>query len=83
MTYLQSTVRRFFVPDDKVSWSCEWKEYAPVEHTDGRLEGKPYADPPEVSGIRFNSNDGKVDRTSHNGLVGIYERPKTAIKNLY
>ena len=39
-------MKRFHVPDDKVSWSVDWPEYAPVDHTlPAILKGPVWADP--------------------------------------
>lgn len=43
--YPRSNVERFPVPDDKVSWSSEYKEYNPPEFTSPSIHGKPWADP--------------------------------------
>ena len=42
----QGGVKRFPVPDDKVSWSVEWPEYQPVDYTAPVvLKGPVWADP--------------------------------------
>ncbi|GMS84387.1 hypothetical protein PENTCL1PPCAC_6562, partial [Pristionchus entomophagus] len=64
--YLNSSVKRVLVPDDKVPWSTEWPSYTPVEHTDSNIHGKPWADINDLSLMRFNSVDGNVNRKSHN-----------------
>ena len=39
-------VTRFPVPDDRVSWSVEWKEYRPTQYTAHKvLAGPKWADP--------------------------------------
>lgn len=39
-------VRRFPVPDEKVSWSTEWPEYQPVDYTAPPVLSRPvWADP--------------------------------------
>ena len=39
-------VKRFHVPDDKVSWSMDWPEYKPVDYTAPPvLAGPVWADP--------------------------------------
>ncbi|GMS86319.1 hypothetical protein PENTCL1PPCAC_8494, partial [Pristionchus entomophagus] len=65
--YLNSTITRFLVPDDKVPWSVEWSSYLPVEYTDPSTNGKPWADSNDLSKMRFNELDGNVNRKSHNG----------------
>lgn len=42
--YPRSNVERFPVPDDKVSWSSEYKEYLPHDYTSSVIHGKPWAD---------------------------------------
>ncbi|PAV59939.1 hypothetical protein WR25_17396 [Diploscapter pachys] len=69
--YLRSTVYRLFVPADKVSWNVPWPEYAPPDHTDKNLKGRPYADPEDPKSIKFNQIDGKINRKSHNGTYEI------------
>ena len=34
-------IERFLVPDDKVSWSIDWKEYKPVDYTAAVVEKIP------------------------------------------
>lgn len=76
--YPRSNIKRFIVPDDKVSWSTEFTEYAPVNYTSPHINGKVWADPdigdPGFTPI-FNSIDGKINRVSY---MGRYE-----IKNSY
>lgn len=43
--YPRSNIERFPVPDDKVSWSSEYKEYQPPNHTASSIHGQPWADP--------------------------------------
>lgn len=44
--YPGSKLKRFPVPDDKVDWSHDWRQYNPVNHTDPSLTKKPvWADP--------------------------------------
>lgn len=41
----QDGVKRFPVPEDKVSWSVDWPEYKPVDHTSPHvLKGPIWAD---------------------------------------
>ncbi|CAK9826394.1 ADP-ribose pyrophosphatase, mitochondrial [Anthophora retusa] len=68
--YPSSNVKRFEVPETKVSWNVEYVEYEPVEYTAPVLKGKPWADP-EISDTSFtpkwNAIDGKVNRKSFMG----------------
>lgn len=43
--YPSSSVQRFTVPDDKVSWNVDFPDYSPVKYTSKVLQGKPWADP--------------------------------------
>ena len=46
LEYQNGAAKRFPVPDDKVSWSVEWPEYAPVDYTaPSILRGPVWADP--------------------------------------
>ncbi|OAD57903.1 ADP-ribose pyrophosphatase, mitochondrial [Eufriesea mexicana] len=69
-TYPSSNIRRFQIPEEKVSWKIEYSEYKPVEYTASNLTGKSWADP-EIDNISFkpkwNSIDGKVNRRSFMG----------------
>uniref|UniRef100_A0A915BTA8 Nudix hydrolase domain-containing protein n=1 Tax=Parascaris univalens TaxID=6257 RepID=A0A915BTA8_PARUN len=67
--YLRSSVYRIDVPDSKVDWKREWKEYQPLDYTDPSIIGKPWADKDIVNGtsLHWNSIDGNVDRRSHMG----------------
>lgn len=68
--YPRSNLKRFPVPDDKVDWSTEYKQYNPPNYTFPGLHGKPYADP-EIGDPNFeplwNSIDGNISRVSYNG----------------
>ncbi|CAK1580336.1 unnamed protein product [Parnassius mnemosyne] len=72
--YPRSTIQRFSVPDDKVSWNVEYKEYNPPNYTSASIYGKPWADP-DIADSNFkpnwNSLDGNVNRKSHMGLYQI------------
>ncbi|CAG5045984.1 unnamed protein product [Parnassius apollo] len=72
--YPRSTIQRFSVPDDKVSWNVEYKEYNPPNYTSASIYGKPWADP-DITDSNFkpkwNSLDGNVNRKSHMGLYQI------------
>ncbi|KXJ18293.1 ADP-ribose pyrophosphatase, mitochondrial [Exaiptasia diaphana] len=73
--YANTNVKRFPVPDDKVSWNEPFPEYNPVIYTSQHiLSGPEYADPdistnPENGVLKFNQlDDGyNVDRTSYTG----------------
>lgn len=44
--YPGSDTRRFPVPDNKVSWDTEWREYSPVKYTAPPVAANPaWADP--------------------------------------
>lgn len=43
--YPRSNIERYAVPDDKVSWCSEYKEYKPLNHTASSIRGQPWADP--------------------------------------
>ncbi|NXR15988.1 NUDT9 protein, partial [Semnornis frantzii] len=70
--YPGSQVERSQVPEDKVGWMIEWKDYKPVEYTAGSvLAGPNWADPQindEGFSPRFNERDGEVERKSLHGL---------------
>ncbi|XP_016849025.2 ADP-ribose pyrophosphatase, mitochondrial isoform X1 [Anolis carolinensis] len=70
--YPGSRVERCEVPNNKVAWSVDWKDYCPVEYTaPSVLAGPQWADP-EIGAKdfspKFNEMDGQVDRRSLNGL---------------
>lgn len=70
-TYLGGPAR-FKVPDDKVSWDVDFKEYKPDNFTSTRvLSGPVWADPDiqkdKKVALKFNKVDGKVNRKSHVG----------------
>lgn len=44
-TYPRSSIERFPVPDDKVSWSTDYMDYKPANFTSPGIHGKPWADP--------------------------------------
>ncbi|XP_068633753.1 ADP-ribose pyrophosphatase, mitochondrial [Battus philenor] len=72
--YPRSTIQRFPVPDEKVSWAVEYKEYNPVNYTSTSVHGKPWADPDIVDhnfNPKWNSLDGNVNRKSHLGSYAI------------
>ncbi|KPJ08508.1 ADP-ribose pyrophosphatase, mitochondrial [Papilio machaon] len=66
--YPRSTIQKFAVPDDKVPWTVEYKEYNPPNYTSPSIHGKPWADP-DIDEPNFkptwNSIDGNVNRKSH------------------
>ncbi|GMT14777.1 hypothetical protein PFISCL1PPCAC_6074 [Pristionchus fissidentatus] len=63
--YLNSTIKRLLVPDEKVNWSSEWSSYQATDYTDPSTNGKPWADNDDLSAMRFNALDGAVNRKSH------------------
>jgi len=69
ISYPRSEVKRFEVPDDKVSWSEQYPSYNPVSYTDPKVLTAPWADPimGNTFNPRFNELDGKIDRRSHAG----------------
>ncbi|XP_045773258.1 ADP-ribose pyrophosphatase, mitochondrial [Maniola jurtina] len=72
--YPRSNVERFPVPDEKVPWSSEFKEYKPSNYTSPTIEGKPWADR-EIGNPAFtpkwNDIDGNVNRKSYMGIYQI------------
>lgn len=71
--YPGSKLKRFPVPDDKVDWSQDWRQYNPVNHTDPSLLKKPAWADPDIGSFspKFNTVDGSVDRTSFEGTYKI------------
>ncbi|XP_023946245.1 ADP-ribose pyrophosphatase, mitochondrial isoform X2 [Bicyclus anynana] len=71
--YPRSNVERFPVPDEKVPWFVEYKDYKPSTYNSPSIEGKPWADN-EIGNPAFkpkwNDVDGNVNRKSY---VGLYE----------
>src|ERR1700744_3713274 len=72
--------RRIAIPQDKISWSVEWREYNPPEDTSPKiLDDQPaWADaeltPGQSVGVpKWNSLDGPVDRVS---FLGPYQLDK-------
>ena len=66
---------RGIVPDDKVSWSVEFKDYKPANYTSPKVLSKPVWADPDIEkdqkvGLKFNKVDGKTNRKSH---VGEYQ----------
>ncbi|XP_026734746.1 ADP-ribose pyrophosphatase, mitochondrial [Trichoplusia ni] len=72
--YPRSNIERYGVPDDKVSWSSEYEDYKPPNHTASSVHGKPWADSnigePGFKPL-WNSVDGKVNRVSYMGKYAI------------
>lgn len=65
-------IKRFPVPDDKVSWKVEYKGYEPVHYTAKSVLAKPvWADDEDIRNTKvtpaFNEKDAKIDRTSFHG----------------
>ena len=76
-TFKGREIKRFPVPDEKVPWEVEFKEYRPTDWTNSDLVGN--AIDPDVRKerhirLKFNHNDGKTNRTSH---LGVYELTDT------
>ncbi|KAL0883087.1 hypothetical protein ABMA27_016553 [Loxostege sticticalis] len=75
-TYPRSSIERFPVPDDKVSWSTDYMDYKPANFTSPGIHGKPWADP-EIGDPNFkpswNKIDGKVNRASHMGTYNVVD----------
>ncbi|XP_073955875.1 ADP-ribose pyrophosphatase, mitochondrial-like [Choristoneura fumiferana] len=75
--YPRSAIERFMVPDDKINWSVEYKEYKPPNHTANSIHGKPWADP-EIGDPNFkpkwNALDKNVNRESYTGQYLIQDR---------
>lgn len=63
--YPGSEVQRHPVPEDKITWTVNFGEYAPKYYDSPVLAGKPWADPSAPDALKFNELDGKVDRRSH------------------
>lgn len=68
-----NAIKRFAVPDDKVSWSIPFPDYKPVDYTaDFIKKGQPWADPEiEKLQAKWNSLDGMINRVSYTGLYNI------------
>ncbi|XP_061849504.1 ADP-ribose pyrophosphatase, mitochondrial isoform X3 [Colius striatus] len=73
--YPGSHVERSQVPEDKVGWMTEWRDYNPVEYTAmSVLSGPNWADPQindKGFSPKFNERDGEVERKSLNGLYAV------------
>ncbi|KAM9295719.1 ADP-ribose pyrophosphatase, mitochondrial [Morus bassanus] len=82
--YPGSHIERCQVPEDKVSWLIEWKDYNPVEYTAlSVLAGPSWADPQihnKGFSPKFNERDGEVERRSLNGLYVVENgRPRNPL----
>ncbi|XP_029863078.1 ADP-ribose pyrophosphatase, mitochondrial-like isoform X4 [Aquila chrysaetos chrysaetos] len=82
--YPGSHVERGQVPEDKVGWLIEWKDYNPVEYTAmSVLAGPSWADPQindKGFSPKFNERDGEVERRSLNGLYVVENgRPRNPV----
>lgn len=44
-TFYNTEIKRFTVPDDKVSWETNFPDYQPVEFTTEKIKKNPKADP--------------------------------------
>ncbi|XP_076677024.1 ADP-ribose pyrophosphatase, mitochondrial [Andrena cerasifolii] len=70
--YPSSSVQRFEVPENKVSWDIEYSEYKPVKYTAPDLKGKPWADP-EIGEDSFKPNWNTVDENvNRKSFMGDY-----------
>ncbi|GFT25676.1 ADP-ribose pyrophosphatase, mitochondrial [Nephila pilipes] len=59
-------VKRLFVPNDKVSWSRPWPEYAPPNYTAPHLKNADWADPDILNAkFKWNEEDDGIDRRSY------------------
>ncbi|CAF1110977.1 unnamed protein product [Rotaria sordida] len=78
-----SEAKRFYVPDDKVSWNVDFMDYKPVEYTTTKIQHNPKADSSDPSKItKFNQLDNKIDRRSFTGFYyidPITQRPRNPI----
>lgn len=67
-------IKRFPVPDDKVSWDEKWEEYYPVQFTDSYVKNQLWSDldceDPNFK-PQWNAIDGKINRKSYNGFYNI------------
>lgn len=43
--YPRSSIQRYPVPDDKISWTVDYPEYNPPHYTAVSIHGQPWADP--------------------------------------
>ena len=72
------TIKRFPVPDDKVSWDVPFPEYKPVDYTAPVVAAKPVWADPDIRvdksfPIKWHEIDGKVDRRSFEGKYEIVD----------
>ncbi|XP_077867265.1 ADP-ribose pyrophosphatase, mitochondrial-like [Saccoglossus kowalevskii] len=63
-------IERAYVPDDKVSWDCEWTDYSPTNYTAPIVAEHPVWADPDIMGkpdhnLKFNERDGNINRVSH------------------
>nr|XP_003706314.2 PREDICTED: ADP-ribose pyrophosphatase, mitochondrial [Megachile rotundata] len=68
--YPSSNIKRFEVPENKVSWSVDYPEYTPVEYTAPAIKGKSWADPAIGENSfepKWNSIDENINRKSFTG----------------
>lgn len=68
--YPSSNIKRFEVPENKVSWSVDYPEYTPVEYTAPAIKGKSWADAAiEENSFepQWNSIDENINRKSFTG----------------
>ncbi|XP_034296342.1 ADP-ribose pyrophosphatase, mitochondrial [Pantherophis guttatus] len=82
--YPGSKVERTQVPDDKVDWLIDWKNYSPVDYTAPSVFSGPKWADPEIGAKnffpKFNEKDGQVERRSHSGLYDVENgRPRNPV----
>ncbi|XP_042545366.1 ADP-ribose pyrophosphatase, mitochondrial-like [Dipodomys spectabilis] len=82
--YPGSKVVRCHVPNEKVSWLVEWREYNPVEYTASLVLARPQWADPQLGERnfcpRFNERDGNVERRSQEGFYEVRNgRPKNPV----
>lgn len=65
--YPRSNVTRFSVPDDLVFWNVPYESYCPTCYTAPHINGQMWADEPLPFGVKWNHNDGLVNRVSFHG----------------
>ncbi|TDG47373.1 hypothetical protein AWZ03_006232 [Drosophila navojoa] len=65
--YPRSNVTRFSVPDDLVFWNVPYESYCPTCYTAPHINGQTWADEPLPFEVKWNQNDGLVNRVSFHG----------------
>ncbi|KAM4852552.1 ADP-ribose pyrophosphatase, mitochondrial-like [Thomomys bottae] len=82
--YPGSQVERYCVPNEKVSWLVEWRDYSPVEYTANAVLARPQWADPQLGERnfcpRFNEKDGDVERRSREGFYEVKNgRPRNPV----